>query len=143
MTFFAGKTVAMTRAPDSYVYPAPFNLVEVFLLIDFNFFLRTFGLRPQRYAKTSIVKKPWMTSWLGQGDEADAENPDLLDPVVEGPGADKGLKISKIPFDELDKRFPNMEQSMEATIVKEIKEIQARLEVLTTKVDRLHASHLH
>lgn len=51
-----------------------------------------------------------MTSWLGQDDEVDTENPDLLDPVVEGPDADKGLEISKIPFDELVKRFPNTEQ---------------------------------
>ncbi|KAG2060138.1 hypothetical protein BDR06DRAFT_948194 [Suillus hirtellus] len=158
MTFFAGKTVAMIRAPDSYVYPAPFNLVEVFFVAPFE----TFGLRPQRYAKlnrdimsiiffvpltfialfeTSIMKKSWMTSWLGQDDEVDTENPDLLDPVVEGLDADNGLEISKIPFDELVKRFPNTEQSMEATIVKEIKEIQARLEILTTKVDRLHTSH--
>lgn len=32
MAFFAWKTVAMIRAPDSYVYPAPFNLVEVFIV---------------------------------------------------------------------------------------------------------------
>jgi len=29
LTFFASKTVAMIRAPDTYVYPAPFNLVEI------------------------------------------------------------------------------------------------------------------
>jgi hypothetical protein len=36
MTFYAGKTVAMIRAPDSYVYPAPFNLVEVFFVAPFE-----------------------------------------------------------------------------------------------------------
>jgi len=36
MTFYAGKTVAMTRAPDSYVYPAPFNLVEFFFVAPFE-----------------------------------------------------------------------------------------------------------
>ncbi|KAG2155006.1 uncharacterized protein EDB93DRAFT_1080810 [Suillus bovinus] len=154
MSFFAAKTVAMIRAPDSYVYPAPFNLVEVVFVAPFEIF----GLQPQSYAKlnrdimsiiffvplafialfeTSIMKKSWIVNWLGQDDEVVTINPDVLDPVVEGPDADKGLEISKIPFDELVKRFPNTEQSMEATIVKEIKEIQARLEVLTTKVDRL------
>jgi hypothetical protein len=32
LAFFAGKTVGMIRAPDSYVYPAPFNLIEVFFV---------------------------------------------------------------------------------------------------------------
>ncbi|KAG2349128.1 hypothetical protein BDR05DRAFT_956507 [Suillus weaverae] len=155
MTFYAGKTVAMIRAPDSYVYPAPFNLVEVFFIAP----LEIFALQPQSYAKlnraimgvlffvpltfialfeTSNMTKSWMASWLRSDDEVDTANPVVLDPVVEGPDADQGLEISKIPFDELVKRFPNTEQSMEATIIKEIKEIRARLEVLTTEVGRLH-----
>ena len=32
LAFFASKAVAMIRAPDTYVYPAPFNLVEIFLV---------------------------------------------------------------------------------------------------------------
>ena len=31
LTFFATKTVGLIRAPDEFVYPAPFNLVEVFI----------------------------------------------------------------------------------------------------------------
>lgn len=31
LTFLAGKTVGMIRAPDEFVYPAPFNLFEVFI----------------------------------------------------------------------------------------------------------------
>lgn len=37
LAFFAGKTVGMIRAPDSYVYPAPFNLVEIFLIAPFEY----------------------------------------------------------------------------------------------------------
>lgn len=36
MAFFAGKTVSMIRAPDSYVYPAPFNLIEMVLVAPFE-----------------------------------------------------------------------------------------------------------
>jgi hypothetical protein len=36
LAFFASKTVSMIRAPDSYVYPAPFNLVELFLISPFE-----------------------------------------------------------------------------------------------------------
>jgi hypothetical protein len=32
LAFFAGKAVEMIRAPDTYVYPAPFNLVEIFFV---------------------------------------------------------------------------------------------------------------
>lgn len=31
LTFFATKTVGLIRAPDEFVYPAPFNLFEVFI----------------------------------------------------------------------------------------------------------------
>jgi hypothetical protein len=36
LAFFAGKTIGMIRAPDSYVYPAPFNLLEVFFIAPFE-----------------------------------------------------------------------------------------------------------
>jgi hypothetical protein len=36
LAFFAGKTVGMIRAPDTYVYPAPFNLIEVVLVAPFE-----------------------------------------------------------------------------------------------------------
>jgi hypothetical protein len=32
LAFFAGKTVGMIRAPDQYVYPPPFNLIEMFFV---------------------------------------------------------------------------------------------------------------
>lgn len=53
LAFFAGKTVGMIRAPDcklfytnallelmslqAYVYPSPFNLIEVFFVIPFEY----------------------------------------------------------------------------------------------------------
>lgn len=37
MSFFAEKTVLMIRAPDSYVYPAPFNLIEMVLVAPFEY----------------------------------------------------------------------------------------------------------
>jgi hypothetical protein len=36
LTFFAGKTVSMIRAPDEFVYPAPFNLIELFIVAPFE-----------------------------------------------------------------------------------------------------------
>lgn len=36
LAFFASKTVEMIRAPDSYVYPAPFNLIEAIFVAPFE-----------------------------------------------------------------------------------------------------------
>jgi hypothetical protein len=36
LAFFAGKTVEMVRAPDSYVYPAPGNIIETLLIAPFE-----------------------------------------------------------------------------------------------------------
>jgi len=36
LAFFATKTVSMIRAPDTYVYPAPFNLVEILFIAPFE-----------------------------------------------------------------------------------------------------------
>lgn len=32
LTYFAGKVGGMIRAPDEYVYPAPFNIIEILLI---------------------------------------------------------------------------------------------------------------
>jgi hypothetical protein len=59
--------------------------------------------------ETSNMTNSWI-NWLRSDEEVDTDNPVVLDPVVEGPDADRGLEISKVPFDELVKRFPNTEQ---------------------------------
>lgn len=35
--YFATKTIGLVRAPDQYVYPAPLNLLELFLIAPFEF----------------------------------------------------------------------------------------------------------
>ncbi|OAX44017.1 hypothetical protein K503DRAFT_846787 [Rhizopogon vinicolor AM-OR11-026] len=153
MTFYAGKTVAMTRAPDSYVYPAPFNLVEFFFVAPFEIFT----VKTESYAKlnrvvmrviffipltiialyeTSSMKQSWMVNWLRAEDEVDTQDPFVLNPVVEGSDAEQGLEITKVAFDDLIKGFPDTTQSSEATILKEIRDIQQRLEVLTQRSSR-------
>lgn len=151
MTFYAGKTVAMIRAPDSYVYPAPFNLVEFFFVAPFEIF----ALKPESYAKLNRVvmnvvfivpltiialyetlssNQSWMVNWLRASSDVDTQDPFILNPVVDGSDAEQGLEITKVTFDELVKRFPDITQSSEATILKEIRDIQQRLEVLMAKV---------
>lgn len=55
-------------------------------------------------------KRDWMTNWLhddSQGDELYSES---RDPDVDAVDAAAGLSISKVPFTELIKVFPNTEQ---------------------------------
>ena len=44
LAFFAGKTIGMIRAPDSYVFPAPFNIIEIFLVAPFECVILSFSL---------------------------------------------------------------------------------------------------
>ncbi len=37
LAFFASKTIGMIRAPDSFVYPAPFNLIETFIIAPLEY----------------------------------------------------------------------------------------------------------
>ena len=47
LAFFASKTIGMIRAPDSFVYPAPFNLFEVFFVSPFEFVATLLSFRTQ------------------------------------------------------------------------------------------------
>lgn len=162
LTFFAGKTVGMIRAPDSYVYPAPFNLVELFFVAPFELVPKV-SLSPEaynllnRYVMSVIFFVPlccvalyettfqapqnsWMKSWLLNRDQADLSmDPEAVsrNPQVDEEHARNGLEISRVKFSELVKVFPNTHQSSEATILKEIGELKGLVEKLAKKVEDL------
>ncbi|KAJ7180384.1 calcium activated cation channel [Mycena crocata] len=156
LAFFASKTVGMIRAPDSYVYPAPFNLVEVFLVSPFELF-GFCSLSPSAYAKLNrftmaIVffvpltlialyesvadanKNAWMKRWLSGNDEGEDDRPEYRDPDVDD-GEGRGRVISKVKFAELVKAFPNTNQSSEALMLKEIMELKKQLALILEKMD--------
>ncbi|KAJ3505660.1 hypothetical protein NLJ89_g7303 [Agrocybe chaxingu] len=160
LAFFASKTVGMIRAPDSYVYPAPFNLIEAVFVAPFEFlpFLR---IGEKRYAKAGLNryimgtiffiplvfiaffesmsdrrKHTWLNNWFRGNDEGDEDSPANRNPIVDDPNC-QGLEISKVSFEELIKVFPNTSQSAEATIVKEIDDVKKQLTQLMKKLDKL------
>ena len=47
----------------------------------------------------------WLKDWVS-GTIATNDTPDERDPTVTGKDAERGLVISKIPFNELTKEFP-------------------------------------
>ncbi|KAJ3997676.1 hypothetical protein F5050DRAFT_1806592 [Lentinula boryana] len=153
LAFFAGKTVGMIRAPDSYVYPAPFNLIETFLVSPFEYWFSE-----KRYAKLNRIimsvlffipltviafyetvftrqENDWMTNWLHGDNEGDNAYPESRDPEVDGSDADTGLRISKVPFTELVKVFPNTAQSSEALMLEEIRGLRKQLDMVMRKIE--------
>ena len=36
LTYFAGKVIGMIRAPDEFIYPPPFNIIEIFFVAPFE-----------------------------------------------------------------------------------------------------------
>jgi len=161
LAFFAGKTVGMIRAPDSYVYPAPFNLIELLFIAPFEKLLSEQAYNKLNRIVMSIIffptlatialyestiqsqKNKWVNNWLMGRDQADgsSEDPKHQDPEVEGEDAVKGLEISRVPFAELIKVFPNTHQSSEATVLKEVKDLREAVELLLKKVDDLSAKN--
>lgn len=160
LAFFASKTVGMIRAPDSYVYPAPFNLIEAFFIAPFEF-LPVVRLSEKNYAKlnryvmgfiffiplTFIAfyestfdtrKHTWMESWFRGSDEGSGDSPANRDPIVDDPACE-GLEISKVPFSELIKVFPNTTQSSEATILKEVADVKKQLQELLTRLEKIES----
>ncbi|KAF8076642.1 calcium activated cation channel [Lyophyllum atratum] len=140
LAFFASKTVGMIRAPDSFVYPAPFNLIEIFLVAPFEM-IPYFRLGAKAYAKLnryvmlvvffvplSVLafyestfdrrKHTWMNNWLRGDDEGPEDYPEARDP--DGDEA-TGLQISKVPFEELTKLLPDTQESSESAIIKEMR----------------------
>ncbi|KAJ7094508.1 hypothetical protein B0H15DRAFT_946921 [Mycena belliarum] len=156
LAFFASKTISMIRAPDSYVYPAPFNLIEVFLISPFEFMGRC-SLNQRSYARLNRVammfvffiplsmiafyesvfdsnKHVWMKRWLRGDDEGDEDKPEHRDPEVDDRECE-GRVISRVKFDQIIKAFPNTNESSEALMLKEILELKKQLVLVLEKLD--------
>jgi hypothetical protein len=140
----------MVRAPDSYVYPAPTNIIEVFVA-PFEFVLS-----PRVYAKLNryillVVffiplclialyeslfrtnRHNWAKKWFRYSAGFDEDDGPLSkDPTVDEPS---GLKISRVPFDEITSHFPNTELGTEAIIMAELRDVRAKLDELMSRLD--------
>ncbi|TFK22323.1 calcium activated cation channel [Coprinopsis marcescibilis] len=150
LAFFARKTITMIRAPDSYVYPAPFNLIETFLVAPLEFFpvvrlsrknyahLNRYVMATLFFIPLTVIamfestfdrkKNAWLDRWFRGNDEGADDSPENRNPVVDDP---EGRTISKVPFEELVKVFPSTTQSSEATILREIDSLKHQLQQLT------------
>lgn len=58
-------------------------------------------------AELDPSKNKWVQDWLAHPDQGLDDVPEHRDPEVDGADAERGLKISTVPFDELVKVFPD------------------------------------
>ena len=97
-------------------------------------------------------KRRWLDEFINGTPLEDEDSPLARDPEVGGEDAANGLVISRVPFSELVKEFPNIHevspisiynclrgyilfQSSEACIIKEIHQVKAHLDALTTRLE--------
>jgi hypothetical protein len=81
-------------------------------------------------------KHTWMNNWFRGNDEGATDEIANRDPGVDDPACN-GLVISKVPFEELVKVFPNTAQSTEASIVKEIDDVKKQLKALLKQLESI------
>ncbi|OCH94327.1 calcium activated cation channel [Obba rivulosa] len=158
LTFFAGKVIGMIRAPDEFTYPAPFNIIESFFIAPLEYFVSSCTYTKINrhvmfvlfFIPLSVIalyeveldpsKNKWVKDWLAHPDEDVDDDVQFQNPEPVGEDADRGLKISKVPFDELVKRFPDTTHSSEAVILREIADLKAQImelkALMAEKVDR-------
>ncbi len=96
-------------------------------------------------------KKRWLDDFINGPPLEDEDNLLARDPDA-GEDAESGLVISRVPFSELVKAFPNTQevspiamficphaqiifQSSETSIIKEIQQVKAQLDALTKRLD--------
>lgn len=97
-------------------------------------------------------KQRWLNEFINGASLEDEDSPFARDPDVGGEDAESGLVISRVPFAELVKEFPNIHevsslsmfnyphgqivlQSSETCIIKEIHQVKAQLDALTKRLD--------
>ncbi|ORY54375.1 hypothetical protein BCR35DRAFT_296731 [Leucosporidium creatinivorum] len=148
MAFFAGKTISAVRAPDTYVYVAPFNLIEVCILpLEFVLSTKAYA-QLNRYLMGTLFCVPLCAIALFEthfdGTRAKdfaalTEEPDEFGDAEEDPqpcrtsddmgdAEEEGLEISKVSFEELKKALPSLTRSVQGEILWEIKELKKRLD---------------
>ncbi|EED82653.1 predicted protein [Postia placenta Mad-698-R] len=148
LTYFAGKVGGMIRAPDEYVYPAPFNIVEILLsvpllrntLTDTVEQINRYVMLVTFFVPLSIIalyeadlepsKNKWIKDWLSNPDEGGEDAPEFENPDVHEDDAARGLKISKVAFEDLVKAFPDTTHSSEAVVLREVRQLKEQIEEL-------------
>ncbi|GAA5988336.1 hypothetical protein JCM10908_002170 [Rhodotorula pacifica] len=140
LAFFASKTVASIRAPDQYMYPAPFNLIELFILpLEFVVSKQTYA-RINRVLMSFLFFIPMLCiavfetviSPVRRTDlKALVSEPDDYQEAEENPKPaeeeQEGAQIAKVDFADLKKRMPDLQRSPVGECLYQILELKKEL----------------
>ncbi|GAA5881654.1 hypothetical protein JCM16303_005529 [Sporobolomyces ruberrimus] len=161
LAFFAGKTISSIRAPDTYVYPAPFNLIEIFILP------LEWVLSRKTYAKLNRIIMGFLfciplcvialfESHLDRGRNEEfqslLEEPDEYQDAEENPEPwhgendngeaddfgdveEEGKEISKVKFEDLKKKMPSLTRSVSGEILWQVIELKKQLAEMRQELD--------
>ncbi|KAI0772122.1 hypothetical protein BD413DRAFT_548533 [Trametes elegans] len=146
LTYFAGKVISMIRAPDEFIYPPPFNIIEIFFVAPFEYINR-YVMSVVFFVPLCVIalyeaqldpsKNRWVKDWFSSPDEGGEDAPHFQDPEIDGEDAARGLRISKKPFQELVAVFPDTTHSSEAVIVGEVKALKDEIAELKKMIAEL------
>ncbi|GAA6002851.1 uncharacterized protein JCM10292_001338 [Rhodotorula paludigena] len=162
LSFFAGKTVSSIRAPDSYPYPAPFNLIELVIIpLEWVVSKETYA-RINRVLMSTLFFLPLCAISLFETRISPLRASDLQDLLTEPdefqspeedpepyrpssgeadddrhPGEREGMQISRVKFADLKKRLPSLERSVEGEILHQVLALKAELVTLRAELAEL------
>ncbi len=112
-------------------------------------------------AQLDPAKNRWVKDWFTSSDDGGENVPHYQNPEVSGTDADRGLAISKVPFEDLVAMFPDTThvsrsstpiycrvvsgadsagQSSEAVVMKEVKELHKEVAELKQLIKDLVAA---
>ncbi|GAA6040060.1 hypothetical protein JCM8097_004760 [Rhodosporidiobolus ruineniae] len=165
LSFFAGKAIAAVRAPDEYIYPAPFNLVEL-VILPLELVLSKQGYaRVNKYLMGTLfflpisvialyethispVRSSTLAALLDEPDEYQQpeEDPEPYR-ATEGeegefghPGEEDGREISKVRFEELKAKMPDLTSSVEGKTLALVLALTKEVSALREEVAALRAA---
>ncbi|KAI5480689.1 calcium activated cation channel [Pseudohyphozyma bogoriensis] len=131
MGFFAAKTIDMVRAPDNFVFVAPFNLVELPIL-PFEYILSKERYATlNRYLMGTVFFIP--LDFASLTSEVDEYTEEDEDPKACSDEPD-GMEISKVSFEELKKSLPSLTRSVSGEILWTLKNLAKEVEQLKKEV---------
>ncbi|KAK4688082.1 hypothetical protein P7C73_g2044, partial [Tremellales sp. Uapishka_1] len=144
LAFFAHKTIDLIRAPDSYVYPAPFNLIEAIFIAPLEWFVsREWYIRINKFVMTTIFFIPLVMIAFFESQIHHSSSRRVReyfsgpppeeegDPKIEDPECDDEQgDLCKMSFGELSACFPNTALTESAVILKELEALKEKMNAM-------------
>ncbi|SCZ94771.1 BZ3500_MvSof-1268-A1-R1_Chr12-1g03647 [Microbotryum saponariae] len=166
LAFFSGKTISAIRAPDQYVYPAPFNcesnscldpsLIELLILPLEMILSKEAYKKLNRILMSIVFFIPLCFIALFESTHSSRRSSDYQSLTIEpdeftssdedpsphsqeddlGASEPEGMLISKVKFEDLKKELPNLDRSKLDEVLWEVKKLGEEVRKLRAEKDQ-------